>query len=244
MNGATLIFGFRKHFAYGLQHTKALVANYQFDTVQAAATQPLEEADPAGLVFFHALGCTKNFTVAILIHRNRNQNSHIFKLSTPASAQVDPIHVNIWIMPALQRSVAPILDVDVCFLIQLTDGGGRYLAAPEGLSDILNTPDRYASQVHLDEGFFHAAFPTAILLDDSCFKGDSFEFRYFEGNISGSGGEITAVMAAAGALTLLIALIPGRLGQSLCLSFQQLVEGLLYAASHKFLDLPLDYFFV
>ena len=48
-------------------------------------------------------------------------------------------------------------------------------------------------------------------------------------------------MAAAVALALFIAFIPGRLGQLLSLGLQQLVEGFLYAASYQFFDLPLDY---
>ena len=51
-------------------------------------------------------------------------------------------------------------------------------------------------------------------------------------------------MAAAVALALLIALIPGCLGQFLSLGFQQLIEGFLYAASYQLLDLPLDNFLV
>ena len=51
-------------------------------------------------------------------------------------------------------------------------------------------------------------------------------------------------MAAAVALTLIAALVPGRLGQLLRLGLQQLVEGLLYASAHKFLELPLDYFLI
>ena len=35
---------------------QALVANDELYAVQAASTEPLEEADPAGLVLFHALG--------------------------------------------------------------------------------------------------------------------------------------------------------------------------------------------
>ena len=51
-------------------------------------------------------------------------------------------------------------------------------------------------------------------------------------------------MAAPVSPALLIALVTGSLGQFLCLGFRQLVEGLLYAASHKFLELSLDYFLV
>ena len=134
--------------------------------------------------------------------------------------------------------------MDICFLVQLTDGGGRNLAAPEGLSNILHTPDRYAGQVHLNQCLFHTALPAAIPLNNSSLEGDSLEFWHLESNVSGSRSEVAAVVAAAVALSLLVTLVPGRLGQLLCLGFQKLVECFLYAAAYEFLELPLDYFFV
>ena len=51
-------------------------------------------------------------------------------------------------------------------------------------------------------------------------------------------------MAAAIALSLLIALVPSRLGQLLRLGLQQFVERFLYTAPYQFFDLTLDYFLV
>ena len=62
-----------------------------------------------------------------------------------------------------------------------------------------------------------------------------------EGNVPGSGAKVAAVVAAAIALPPLIALVPGRLGQLLCLGLQQFVESFLYAATHKFLEFVLDF---
>ena len=81
------------------------------------------------------------------IDRNCYQNGYILKLSAPVAAQIDPIHVDIGVPPTLQRTVPPILDVDIRFLVQFTDGRWRHLAAPQGLGDILHTPDGYACQV-------------------------------------------------------------------------------------------------
>ena len=244
MDGTPLILGFREHFSHSLQHTKTFVTNHQFNPIQATATQPLKEVDPAGFVLFHALGSTKNLSVPVFIDRNRHKNSYIFKLSAPVTAQVDPIHIDIRIASTLQRAVPPILDVDICFLVQLADGGGRDLAAPESLGDVLHTPDGYACQVHLNESLFHTALPAPIPLDNGGLKGNSLELGHLEGDISRSGGEVAVVVAAAVALALLIALIPGCLGQFLSLGFQQLIEGFLYAASYQLLDLPLDNFLV
>ena len=63
------------------------------------ATQPLEEANLAGLVFFHALGGTQNFTVPILIDHDCHKNGHIFKLSALVPMKMDPIHMDMW-MPS------------------------------------------------------------------------------------------------------------------------------------------------
>src|SRR5699024_3743702 len=142
VDSTPLVLGFREYFSYSLQHTKALVANNEFHSVQATPAEPLEEADPAGLVLLHTLSGTQNLTISVLIDRNCHKNSYIFKFAAPVTAQVDPIHIDIRISSTLQRTVPPILDVDIRFLVQLTYGGGRDFAAPEGLGNILYTPDR------------------------------------------------------------------------------------------------------
>ena len=46
---------------------QALVAKDELCAIQAASTEPMEEADPAGLVLFHVLGGAQNLTKAVLI---------------------------------------------------------------------------------------------------------------------------------------------------------------------------------
>ena len=58
MHHTALVFGFRKYLSHSLQHPKALVSDNELDTFKAPSTEPLEEADPAGLVLLHALGST------------------------------------------------------------------------------------------------------------------------------------------------------------------------------------------
>ena len=101
MYRTALKLGFREYFSHSLQHTKAFVTNHQFNPIQTTASQPLEETDPAGFVLLHALGSTKNLTVAVLIYRNRHQNGYILKLSAPVTAQLDSIYVDIWVPSAL-----------------------------------------------------------------------------------------------------------------------------------------------
>ena len=86
VDDSSLVLGFGKHFSHCLQHTKALVPNDEFYSIQTAAAQPLEKVDPAGFVLLHALGSTQNLTVASVIHCNSHQKGHIFKLSAPISA--------------------------------------------------------------------------------------------------------------------------------------------------------------
>ena len=135
--------------------THALVADDELHAIQAASAEPLEEADPAGLVLFHAPGSAQNLTKTVLIHGNCHQNSNIFVLSAPVAAQVDAVHVDVWIAPAPQGAVPPVLDVDVGFLVQLTDGSGRNLAAPQCLRDVLHPrrPGRHPepSGVHSEQ---------------------------------------------------------------------------------------------
>ena len=143
-----MVFGLREHFSHGLQYAKILVTNNEFHAIQTTATQPPEEADLSGLVLFHALSGTQNLTVSI--------------------------HIDIRIPPALQRSVTPILNVDIRLLVQLTDDGrGRHFTSPQSLSNVFHMSNRYACQVHLNEILFHAAFSAVIPLNDDCFERES-----------------------------------------------------------------------
>ena len=49
--------------------------------------------------------------------------------------------------------------------------------------------------------------------------------------VSGGGGKIPVIVAAAVALAGLISLIAGSLGQLLCLLFQQFIQRFFYASS-------------
>ena len=134
--------------------------------------------------------------------------------------------------------------MDIGFLVQLADGSGRNLAAPQGLGDVLHTAHGNACQIHLDEGLLHAALPAAIPFDDGSLEGHTLESRHVERDVAGGRGEVAVIVAAAVALTGLAALIAGRLRQRLRLLLQQLIQGFLHAAANQFLDLTLDYFLV
>ena len=79
---------------------------------------------------------------------------NIFVFSTPVSLEIDTVHVDIWVLASLQRTVAPGFDVDVGLLVQLADGGRGHLASPQSFCDVLHTAHGHT---HLDEGFLNAA---------------------------------------------------------------------------------------
>ena len=71
------------------------------------------------------------------------------------------------------------------FFVQLADGGGRNLAAPQRLGDVFHPAHGNACQVHLDEGLLHAALPTAVALDDGGLEGYALEPRHMERDVTG-----------------------------------------------------------
>ena len=80
--------------------------------------------------------------------------------------------------------------MDIGFLVQLADGSGRNLAAPQRLGDVLHTAHGNACQIHLDERFLHAALPAAIPFDDGCLEEHALEPRHVERDITGGRGEV------------------------------------------------------
>ena len=102
-------------------------------------------------------------------------------LSAPVAARVDALHVDVWIAPAPQGAVPPVLDVNVGFLVQLADGG----RAPQCLRDVLHPAHGNACHVHLDERLLHAALPAAIPLDDGGLEGHALESGDVERNVAG-----------------------------------------------------------
>ena len=137
MNGTALVFGFGEHLAHSLQHSQTLVSNNELHPIQATTAEPLEEAHPAGLVLLHAFSGTQNLTISVLVYCDGHQNSYIFVLSAPVAAQVYPVHIDVRVAPSLQGAIPPVLNVDICFLIQFADGCRGHLAAPQSLRDVL-----------------------------------------------------------------------------------------------------------
>ena len=82
--------------------------------------------------------------------------------SPDTTLEADAIHIQTWVYAALQETVLPSFAIDIGFLVQFTNGGRRYLAAPQSLGNIFYPVHRYVCQVHFNKGFFHTALPAAI----------------------------------------------------------------------------------
>ena len=132
----------------------------------------------------------------------------------------------------------------VGFLVQLADRRRRNLAAPKRFRDIFYTAHRYAGQIHLHKCFFHAGFPPTITLNNRGLKGDSLESRHLECNFSSACHQAAIIVPAPIALTLFIPLISSCLRQLFRFSLQKTIQRFFDASSHKFFQLPLDYFLV
>ena len=111
------------------------------------------------------------------------------------------------------QSGLQVLHVHVLLAVPL---GAGYMAEPgtgqhEGRTAIRETAHHTGAAGH-----FHTAFPPAVPLDIAVSKEILLSLGTLS-DIPGSSGEITAVVTAAAPLPLLVALVPGRLGQLLYL---------------------------
>ena len=122
MHDAALVPGVWKYLSNRFEHAKAFVTNNEFDTFKSASPEPLKEVFPAIFILFHSFGSTQNLAVSVLVDGNGHQNGNVFVLTSPIPAQIDPVHVDIRIVP-LQGTVAPLLNMDVRLLVEFADGG-------------------------------------------------------------------------------------------------------------------------
>src|SRR3954447_24890205 len=83
-------------------------------------------------------------------------------------------------MLALDGPVAPRLNAGVDLLVQLAHRTGIDARAPQGLRDVLNTADRDARQVHLDERLLDRGLAAPVALDDLGLKREFTEAWHLE----------------------------------------------------------------
>ena len=78
--------------------------------------QITQEVVPGFLIFTAAFGNTRDFTVFLIVHSDRNQNRNVLNLSAPTSLQIDSIDKNIR-MFADNRLFTPLLNFPINLLI-------------------------------------------------------------------------------------------------------------------------------
>lgn len=125
-----------------------------------------------GFVLFHALSNCPNLTYLSLSYRNYYQERNIFIFAVPVDPQIIPSRYTA--IAFLQRMISPVLHIDIFFLVQFTDCGQRYFAAPQGFSEILHPARRDAGEVYLNESS-STLFSRRRTLNDDGFKRDVFE---------------------------------------------------------------------
>ena len=123
MDDAALVFGFREHFSRSLKHTQAFISNDEFYAIEPTAAQPFKELCPAGLVLFHAFCCTENLAVSIFIDCNGDKNGYVFVFAAPIPLQINAVYIHIWVLSSLKRTISPLFNMNIRFLIQLADRG-------------------------------------------------------------------------------------------------------------------------
>ena len=136
--------------AHRLHQPQTLVADHQPHATQAARLEMPQERPPALRVFLASLAHAENLAVPLAVDPDGHQHRHVPDLPAPGTLQPDAVQVHVRVL-ALERPVAPRLDLAVDLLVQLTDGAGADLRAPEGLGDVLHAAHAHAGQVHLDQ---------------------------------------------------------------------------------------------
>ena len=138
-------------------------------TREAPVHQVAQEGRPAGLVLLGPLADAQDLPVALRVHRAGHQQRNVAHLARPGPLHDDPVQVQI-VMLALDRPVAPFLDLGVYLLVQVRNRARRHPRAPQCLGDVLHAPNGKTGQIHLDQRLLDRALPTLVALDDRRFE--------------------------------------------------------------------------
>ena len=114
MNSTTLITGIREDLGYGLQHTEILITDDEADTIKPTFPEPYEEGAPAVFIFFHALSSADNFSAAVFIDADSNENRNILNLTAPTAFEINSVNIDIRIL-AGKRTGAPLFYMFISF---------------------------------------------------------------------------------------------------------------------------------
>ena len=165
--------------------------------------------------------------------------SVVAHLARPAPLEHDAVQIDIR-MHALDRFVAPGLDLDVDLLVQVRDRPRRDPRAPQGLGDVLHPPDRDTGQIHLHQGLLDRGLAPAVALDDRRLERLPAQLGHLQRNLASPRLQLPLVAPRPRVLASLRALVAFRLAKPIRLRIQKRVQRLLHAASHDLAQVILN----
>lgn len=110
-------------------------------------------------------------------------------------------------MFARDRLLAPFLNLSVNLLIEVADRAGTDLRAPQCFRNILDSSNRNARQIHLNQRFLDTALLRLVPLNDLRFKRQCSQTGNFEFHLSGFRQQFPRVTAGTRILPIRTALI-------------------------------------
>ena len=143
-------------------------------------------------------------------------------------------------MLALDRPVPPGLDLGVDLLVEVGDRARAHPRAPERLGDVLDPPHRDAGEVHLDQRLLDRALPAPVALDDRRLEGLPPQLRNLQADLAGPRLQRPLVVARAGVLARLAALVAPGAAQPVRLGVEHRVQRFLDRPAHHLAEVIPD----
>ena len=193
---AALVAGPREHLLERAEHPRALVAGDEPHAGEPAPLESREELAPRVRRLGVALRAADDLPVAGGVDADGHQHGHVFVGPSPAALEVDAVDEDVGVV-ALERPPAPGLDRRERLPVEVGDGAGGHGRSPEEFGDVLDSPGRDAREVHLDDGLLDRGLAPAVALDDGRLEGCAAQLRHVELDLSGSGDELSRIVAVA-----------------------------------------------
>ena len=128
----------------------------------------------------------------------------------------------------------------VDLLVEVADRTRADSRSPQGLSDILNTTDGDAGQIHLHERFLNRSLTTFITLDDGGLEGLLAQLGHLEVHFTCFGVELPVVMTSTGINAIRRSFVSLDATHGVGLGIQHGVHGLLDGASYQLTEVILN----
>ena len=239
MHDAALPAGLGIDLDQALHQPETGVRDDELDAREAAFLQVLQEGRPAGLVLLGALDDAEDLTEALLIHADRHQERDVAHLAGPAPLEHDAVEIDVRVI-SRDRLAAPGFDLLVDLLVEVRHRPWRDPRTPEGLGDVLHTPDRDARQVHLHQSLLDRGLPAPVAFYDRRLESLTPELGNLQLHLAGARLQLPIVAPCPRILPRLRALIALGIAQTIRLRLQKRVQRLLDAAAHDLAQVILN----